>query len=435
MERTIRRYRSDRELSRCGRFEYGRYCSRWYRGLGGGMEWLRLSLTVSGPVLVRVYAADGEPDGPADGMEPVLERPAEDLLLCGVKGRFLCFTAEPGECLRSYELTFPGLSIDSLLPSAMQGDGTLRKLLGVYQSLYMDLNRELAGFPARLDPLGPAPLPELARWLGASSWMDQGLPEPALLAAAAELNRQRGTKQGLRRLAKLVTGHSVIGEAFDPAALAYVGNDFCARYHISAKCEACPFVSGSQNVLQSLDDDRSVVLVPYFRTGNFSPGRNPLKEKRAHWSAIDTVKRGGSTTYDLYEGNWHGSISSPRLFGLPLPVTPEELINSNGDIQSEFDWNAFLAAVQVRQGSRSDAPILTGLDAVNEHKKNVVVNQAAANSGPFRDLEAYREQIRLVMDSIGCLPSPIRRSTVSGSGGPLLQPMSLAGAVVIVKHS
>lgn len=206
MERTIRRYRSDRELSRCGRFEYGRYCSRWYRGLGGGMEWLRLSLTVSGPVLVRVYAADGEPDGPADGMEPVLERPAEDLLLCGVKGRFLCFTAEPGECLRSYELTFPGLSIDSLLPSAMQGDGTLRKQLGVYQSLYMDLNRELAGFPARLDPLGPAPLPELARWLGASSWMNRGLPEPALLAAAAELNRQRGTKQGLRRLAKLVTG-------------------------------------------------------------------------------------------------------------------------------------------------------------------------------------------------------------------------------------
>ncbi len=232
-------------------------------------------------------------------------------------------------------------------------------------------------------------------------------------------------------------GYSVIGEAFDPAALAYVGNDFCARYHISAKCEAYPFVSGGQNVLQSLDDDRSVVLVPYFRTGNFSPGRNPLKEKRAHWSAIDTVKRGGSTTYDLYEGNWHGSISSPRLFGLPLPVTPEELINSNGDIQSEFDWNAFLAAVQARQGSRSDAPILTGLDAVNEHKKNVVVNQAAANSGPFRDLEAYREQIRLVMDNIGCLPSPIRRSTVSdsGSGGPLLQPMSLAGAVVIVKHS
>lgn len=206
MERTIRRYRSDWELSRCGRFEYGLYCSRWYRGLGTGMEWLRLSLTVSGPVFVKVYVTDEEPNDPVGGMEPVLERPANDLLLYGVKGRFLCFTVEPGECLRGYELTFPGLSIDSLLPSVMQGDDTLRRLLGVYQSLYMDLNRELAGFPARLDPLGIAPLPELARWLGASSWMDQGLPEPALLAAAVELNRLRGTKQGLRRLAKLVTG-------------------------------------------------------------------------------------------------------------------------------------------------------------------------------------------------------------------------------------
>lgn len=206
MERTIRRYRSDWELSRCGRFEYGRYCSRWYCGLGAGMEWLRLSLTVSGPVFVKVYATDGEPDGPVGGMEPALERPAEDLLLYGVKGRFLCFTVEPGEHLRGYELTFPGLSIDSLLPSVMQGDDTLRKLLGVYQSLYMDLNRKLAGFPTRLDPLGTSPLPGLARWLGASSWMDQGLPEQALLAAAVELNRLRGTKQGLRRLAKLVTG-------------------------------------------------------------------------------------------------------------------------------------------------------------------------------------------------------------------------------------
>lgn len=206
MERTIRRYRSDCELAQCGQFESGRYCSRWYSGLNAGMEWLRLSLTVSGPVLVRVYVTDSEPASLTDQTEPALERSAADLLLYGVKGRFLRFTVEPGGHLRSYELTFPGLSIDSLLPSVMQGDETLRKLLGVYQSLYMDLNRELARFPARLDPLGPAPLPELARWLGASSWMGRGLPEPELLAGAVELNRLRGTKEGLRRLAKLVTG-------------------------------------------------------------------------------------------------------------------------------------------------------------------------------------------------------------------------------------
>jgi len=172
------------------------------------MEWLRLSLTASGPVLVRVCVSDEEPPGSVDGLEPSLERTAADLLLYGVKGLFLCFTVEPGDALQSYELTFPGLSIDSLLPAVMQGDDTLRKLLGVYQSLYMDRNRELAAFPDRLNPLGPDPLPELPRWLGASAWMGLGLPERELLAAAAELNRLRGTRRGLRLLSELVTGQA-----------------------------------------------------------------------------------------------------------------------------------------------------------------------------------------------------------------------------------
>lgn len=206
MERTIRRYRSDWELARCGSLERGLYRSRWYGGLRAGMEWLRLSLKVSGPVSVKVYVSDEAPPCPIDELEPALERPASDLLLYGVKGRFLSFTVEPGEALQSYELTFPGLSVDGLLPSAMQGDGTLRKLLGVYQSLYMDLNRELSAFPGRLDPLGPDPLPGLHRWLGASGWMGLGLPEQKLLADAARLNRLRGTKKGLRLLAELVTG-------------------------------------------------------------------------------------------------------------------------------------------------------------------------------------------------------------------------------------
>lgn len=208
MEQAIRRYRSDWELTRCGQLQNGIYRSRRYRGLRAGMEWMRLSLTASEPVLVKVYATDEEPDGAIDRLEPVLERTASDLILYGVQGLFLRFTVEPGAALQAYELAFPGLSIDSLLPSVMQGDGTLRKLLGVYQSLYMDLNRALSAFPERLDPLGPDPLPELHRWLGASSWMGLGLPDQALLATAAELNRLRGTRKGLLLLAELVTGQS-----------------------------------------------------------------------------------------------------------------------------------------------------------------------------------------------------------------------------------
>jgi len=234
MEQTIRRYRSDRELSRCGQTECGLYRSRWYRGLRPGMEWLRLSLTVSGPVLVKVYAADEEPPGPIAGAEPTLERAAADLLLYGVKGLFLCFTIEPGDALESYELTFPGLSIDSLLPSVMQGDDTLRKLLGVYQSLYMDLNRELAAFPERLDSLGVDALPELPRWLGASAWMGLGLPEKELLAAAVRLNRLRGTREGLRLLSELVTGQACgIAEPFqwDGSVQSAQEREDCARLY------------------------------------------------------------------------------------------------------------------------------------------------------------------------------------------------------------
>lgn len=208
MRHRLRRYRSDWELTQCGRFEDGLYRSRWYRGLGPEMEWLRLSLSVSGPVLVRIYVSDEARPGRTVEMDPALERTAADVLLYGVKGLFLAFTVEPGDCLHGYELTFPGLSIDSLLPAVMQGDDTLRKLLGVYQSLYMDLNRELAAFPDRLSPLGPDPLPDLCRWLGASSWMGLGLPDRELLAAAVELNRTRGTKKGLQLLVKLATGEA-----------------------------------------------------------------------------------------------------------------------------------------------------------------------------------------------------------------------------------
>lgn len=234
MEQTIRRYRSDWDLAQCGQREYGAYRSRWYRGLHTGMEWLRLSLTVSGPVLVKVYATDEEPDCSTDALEPVLERTAADLLLYGVRGLALCFTVEPGDALQSYELTFPGLSIDSFLPAVMQGDDTLRKLLGVYQSLYMDLNRTLSAFPSRLAPLGSDPLPELPRWLGAASWMGLGLPEQRLLAAAAELNRLRGTPRALHTLAALVTGQDceiIEGFQWDGEIQSVQEREDCARLY------------------------------------------------------------------------------------------------------------------------------------------------------------------------------------------------------------
>lgn len=213
MRQRLRHYRSNQDLKECGVCEDGRYRSQWYQGLKDGMEWLRLSLTLEGVenAAVCVYASDERPGVWEDGAQkPVMERRAADLLLYGVRGRYVCFTVAPADKLRSYELSFPGYSIDMGLPLAMQGDDTLRRFLGVYQSLYMDLNRDFAEFPDRLNPLGQDPLSSLASWIGAMRWMRRTSDKfrQKLLAAAPGLNQIRGTRRGIEQLLELTTGGS-----------------------------------------------------------------------------------------------------------------------------------------------------------------------------------------------------------------------------------
>lgn len=210
MEERLRHYRSDHDLTQCGVYQQAEdardreYRSRWYRGLAPDMEWLRLTLDGPRDSLVRVYTSDREEDEPRLAME----RRAGDLLLYGVRGRYLRFTVQPAEGLTGFTLSFPGKSIDQGLPAAMGGDEVMRRFLGVYQSLYMDLNGEYAGFPRRLDPTAAHPLPWLERWVGAGEWIRKGdkVLWPRLTAAACALNRERGTRRGLERLVRLVTG-------------------------------------------------------------------------------------------------------------------------------------------------------------------------------------------------------------------------------------
>ncbi len=213
MSQRLRRYRSHRELERCGTFDGGVFRSRWYQGLGDGMEWLRLSLDGAQGAEVRVWASDRPEDAPP---EPALARTAGDLILYGVRGRFLRFTVTPGDGLREYELTFPALSVDQGLPAVMQGDEGLRRFLGVYQSLSMDLGREFARFSRRLDPQHPEALPSLYRWLGADWALEapEGL-RGKLLASAPRLNRLRGTRRGLELLLEIAAqGQGEIVESF-----------------------------------------------------------------------------------------------------------------------------------------------------------------------------------------------------------------------------
>lgn len=232
MAQRLRRYRSDRELSRCGTFDGETFSSRWHQGLGSGMEWLRLSLDGEPGAVVRIWAADRPEDDPA---EPVLTRSGTDLLLYGVRGRYLRFSVSPGEGLRGYELAFPGLSLDAGLPAAMQGEDGLRRFLGVYQSLSMDLAREYARFPRRLDPMEREALETLYRWQGADWAM--GAPDGVrekLIAAAAPLDRLRGTRRGLELLLELTAegkGEIVEGFQWEDLPLSAGERAACARLY------------------------------------------------------------------------------------------------------------------------------------------------------------------------------------------------------------
>ncbi len=234
MEARLRRYRSNRDLSRCGVYDgAGEYRSRWYQGCEAGMEWYRLSLEGVSSVRVRIYAVDDLPEDWDGGLKPAMEREAGDLLLYGVRGRWLCFTAVPAEGLQGYALFFPGRSIDEYLPDVMQGDDTLRRFLGVYQSVYMDTNMLAARFPGRLAPRDREALEELKYWLGADPWTRDAPCMPELLSAAPLLNRMRGTRRGLELLLQTVGVRGELVEYFQwrGQAMGAREREDCARLY------------------------------------------------------------------------------------------------------------------------------------------------------------------------------------------------------------
>lgn len=208
MEPELRRYRSSYDLTQCGTYESGRFRSQWYRGFRRQMEWLRLCLDGPEQFHVRVYVCDTRPEDFREAeAAQALERMANDLLLYGVRGQYLSFTVEPAEQLRGFTLAFPGRSIVEGLPNALQGDETLRTLLAVYQSGYIDINAQMREFVSRLDSRRPNALPQLSRWIGAGRWTMDPAVTPKILPHAPLLARLRGTRRGLLLLAKLITGY------------------------------------------------------------------------------------------------------------------------------------------------------------------------------------------------------------------------------------
>lgn len=146
----------------------------------------------------------------------------KDILLHDAKGQYLWFLAElygrgtESPVVGKMQIFFPRESWIRYLPGVYQnqlenGD-FLERFLGIFQSIYEDLERNIRSAPRYLDVNG-ADRPFLD-WL--ASWIDINnpyvWPEDKLrdyLKQAMNLFKKRGTRQGLIDMVELYTGESV----------------------------------------------------------------------------------------------------------------------------------------------------------------------------------------------------------------------------------
>ena len=156
-----------------------------------------------------VYQGDDWPAGQA------LRFPLQEIEETHLWLRIRIHTAEGARPPRldSMRVLYPDISYTRYLPAVYQENKAaakvLRRLLSVFESLFGDLDAQLAELPTRIDPQ-TAPndwLPYLLSWLGLPAPTEL-VPEEQrkLLIAAPALLRDRGTKCALEKLLALLAG-------------------------------------------------------------------------------------------------------------------------------------------------------------------------------------------------------------------------------------
>ena len=144
---------------------------------------------------------------------------ASDILLHEVRGRYLWLLIEqyssgpaPAE-ISDIRIYLPAVSWIDYLPQIYRSsDGDthfLERYLGIFQTVYEELDAEIAEMASRFDPESTERdlLKWLASWLDITDtniWTEDKLRQ--LLLRAVRLYRMRGTRQGLSELIELYTG-------------------------------------------------------------------------------------------------------------------------------------------------------------------------------------------------------------------------------------
>ncbi len=150
--------------------------------------------------------------------QKITENP-RDILLHEVKGRYLWLrirlTAQGGlqPRIRKMKIIFPKNTCLEYLPDVYQEDRAsasfVERYLGMFQSLYQDMTKQIWDFPAYLDPetaSGPF-LKWLASWLSIEdSYLWNEIQLRWLICHGMELYRKRGTVDCMQQMVKLYTG-------------------------------------------------------------------------------------------------------------------------------------------------------------------------------------------------------------------------------------
>ena len=214
----------ERGLSIAEGCDQGVYDTRVFDCGEQGTEWYRLLLygrNLGGAVSVTVYAADEEASAASDDAEKADFQDPEDVLLDGIKGRYLrlriCLKRGGEQAVISrIKICFPRQTWLTYLPEIYREkereDSFFARYLGIFQALYEDMTEQIMQIPQRFSPFAEnrEALGELSKWFGMEYrelWNEE--QQRYLILHAARLCRIRGTAEYVRELLFLGTGRTV----------------------------------------------------------------------------------------------------------------------------------------------------------------------------------------------------------------------------------